>query len=135
LLYELPVDATLREFLTGHGLQMPDDFAWTDKPETTQALIAALLGCPDMAVRDTVAAKLRASVALGDSAGSQAMFQVATGDGAALTALATCKSDIHRSFWLYVKHPELFDRAGDVDHFERQVTNAQQHDFGVENHP
>ena len=135
LLCELPVDATLREFLTGHGLQMPDDFAWTDKPETTQTLIAALLGCSDMTVRDTVAAKLRASVALGDSAGSQAMFQVATGDGAALTALATCKSDIHRSFWLYVNHPELFDRAGDVDHFERQSASAQQHDLGVKTIP
>lgn len=135
LLYELPVDATLREFLTGQGLLMPDDFAWNDKPETTQALIAALLGCPDLALRDTVAAKLRASVTLGDSAGTQAMFQVATGDGAALTALATCKSDIHRSFWLYVKHPELFDRAGDVDHFERQSANAQQHDLGVKTIP
>ncbi len=98
LLHELPVDATLRGFLTGQGLLMPDDFAWTDKPETTQALIAALLGYPDIAVRDTVAAKLRASVTLGDSAGTQAMFQVATGDGAVLTTLATCKSDIHRSF-------------------------------------
>ena len=65
LLCELPVDATLREFLTGHGLQMPDDFAWTDKPETTQALIAALLSCPDMAVRDTVAGRsgLRKTIA------------------------------------------------------------------------
>ena len=135
LLYELPVDATLREFLTGQGLLMPDDFSWTDKPETTQALIGALLGCPDIALRDTVAAKLRASVTLGDSAGTQAMFQVATGDGAALTALATCKSDIHRSFWLYVRHPELFDRAGDVDHFERQSANAQQHDLGVKTIP
>mgnify|MGYP000479321433 FL=1 len=135
LLYELPVDATLREFLTGHGLLMPDDFAWTDKPETTQALIGALLGWPDISLRDTVAAKLRASVTLGDSAGTQAMFQVATGDGAALTALATCKSDIHRSFCLYVRHPELFDRAGDVDHFERQSANAQQHDLGVKTIP
>ena len=135
LLYELPVDATLREFLTGQGLPMPDDFAWTDKPETTQALIGALLGWPDIALRDTVAAKLRASVTLGDPAGTQAMFQVATGDGAALTALATCKSDIHRSFWLYVKHQELFDRAGDVDHFERQSANAQQHDLGVKTIP
>ena len=44
LLHELPVDTTLRGFLTGQGLLMPNDFAWTDKPETTQALIAALLG-------------------------------------------------------------------------------------------
>jgi len=135
LLYELPVDVTLREFLTGQGLLMPDDFSWTDKTETTQALISALLGCPNIALRDTVAAKLRASVTLGDSAGAQAMFQVATGDGAALTALATCKSDIHRSFCLYVRHPELFDRAGDVDHFERQSANAQQHDLGVKTIP
>ena len=42
LLHELPVDATLREFLTGHGLAMPDDFAWTDKPDTTKTLIEAL---------------------------------------------------------------------------------------------
>ena len=135
LLHELPVDATLREFLTGHGLAMPDDFAWTDKPDTTKTLIEALLTWPDVAVRDAVAAKLRASVALGDSAGTQAMFQVATGNGAALTGLATCKSDNHRSFWLYVKHPELFDRAGDLDHFERQVAQAQQHDLGVKKTP
>ena len=135
LLHELPVDAALREFLTGHGLMMPSDFAWTDKPETTKALIEALLSCPDVAVRDAVTAKLRASVALGDSAGTQAMFQVATGNGAVLAGLATCKSDCHRSFWLYVKHPDLFDRAGDVDNFERQVAQAQQHDLGVRKKP
>ena len=135
LLHELPVDTTLREFLTGQGLIMPDDFAWADVPETTQALIDALVACPDTSVRDAVAAKLRASVVLGDSAGTQAMFQVATGNGAALTGLATCKSDNHRSFWLYVKHPDLFDRAGDVDHFERQVAHAQQHDLGVKKTP
>ena len=135
LLHELPVDATLREFLTGYGLAMSDDFAWTDKPDTTKTLIEALLTWPDVAVRDAVAAKLRASVALGDTAGTQAMFQVATGNGAALTGLAICKSDNHRSFWLYVKHPELFDRAGDLDHFERQVAQAQQHDLGVKKTP
>ena len=135
LLHELPVDTTLREFLTGHGLTMPDGFAWTDKPETTKALIDALLACPDISVRDAVAAKLRASVALGDAAGTQAMFQVATGNGAVFSGLATCKSENHRSFWLYVKHPDLFDRAGDVDHFERQATQAQQHDLGVKKAP
>jgi hypothetical protein len=69
LLYELPVDATLREFLTGHGLLMPDDFAWTDKPETTQALIAALLGCPDIAVRGCQAACQRHPRRFGRNAG------------------------------------------------------------------
>ena len=75
-LHELPVDYVLRDFLTGHGLAMPADFAWTDTPVTTQALIEALLGCPDPSVRDPIAAKLRAGVALGDPAGAQAI-----GDG------------------------------------------------------
>ena len=51
LLHELPVDATLRELLTSTGLAMPDDFAWTDKPDTTSTLIEALLTWPDVAVR------------------------------------------------------------------------------------
>lgn len=135
VLLELPVDATLREFLTSHGLTMPEDFAWIDKPEATQALVQALVTCTNMSVRDQVAAKLRASVALADTAGVQAMFKVALGRGAILATLAACKSDVHRSFWLYVKHPELFDRAGDVDHFERRIAQAQQHDLGVKKVP
>jgi hypothetical protein len=63
------------------------------------------------------------------------MFEVAAGDAAVLAGLATCKSDTHRSFWLYAKHPVLFDRAGDVDHFERQSSHAQQHDLGVRRTP
>lgn len=135
LLLELPVDATLREFLISNRLTMPDDFVWSDTPETTKALIEALLAYPDVSVRDAVAAKVRASVALGDTAGTQAMFQVATGNGAVLSGLATCKSENHRSFWFYVKHPDLFDRAGDVDHFERQASQAQQYDLGAKRTP
>lgn len=135
VLLELPVDTTLREFLTGHGLTMPDDFTWADRPEATQAVVQALVTCADASVRDPVAAKLRASVALADTAGVQAMFQVAVGHGAILTALTACKSDVHRSFWLYVKHPDLFDRAGDVDYFERRVAQVQQHDLGVRRAP
>lgn len=134
-LHELPVDAALRDFLTAHGLAMAPDFAWTDAPETTRALIDALVNDPSGSVRDPVAAKLRAAVSLGDAAGSQAMFEVAAGDAAVLASLATCKSDAHRSFWLYAKHPALFDRAGDIDHFERQSAHAQQHDLGVKKVP
>ena len=134
-LHELPVDAALRDFLTAHGLAVAPDFAWTDAPETTRALIEALVNDPGGTVRDPVAAKLRAAVSLGDAAGSQAMFEVAAGDAAVLASLATCKSDAHRSFWLYSKHPALFDRAGDIDHFERQSAQAQQHDLGVKKVP
>jgi hypothetical protein len=134
-LHELPVDAALRDFLTAHGLAMAPDFAWTDAPQITRALIDALVNDPSGTVRDPVAAKLRAAVSLGDAAGSQAMFEVAAGDAAVLASLATCKSDAHRSFWLYAKHPALFDRAGDIDHFERQSAQAQQHDLGVKKVP
>lgn len=134
-LHELPVDGALRDFLTAHGLAMAPDFAWTDAPETTKALIDALVNDPSGTVRDPVAAKLRAAVSLGDASGSQAMFEVASGDAAVLASLATCKSDAHRSFWLYSKHPALFDRAGDIDHFERQSAQAQQHDLGVKRVP
>lgn len=135
LLHELPVDAALRDFLTHQGLHMPDDFAWTDDASTTQAIIDAVKDHLDTTVRDQVAAKLRASVVLGDSAGKQAMFQVAKDNAAAVAGLVTCQSDLHRSFWLYVKHPDLFDRAGDVDHFDRQSSQAQQHDLGVKRIP
>ena len=131
VLLELPVDAGLRDFLTDNGLTMPAGFTWTDAPATSQALVEALLTCSDVTVRDRVAAKLRASVELGDAAGKQAMFQVSTGNAAALSGLVACQSDMHRSFWLYAKHPDLFDRAGDVDHFERHGGQAQQHDLGV----
>jgi len=134
-LHELPVDGALRDFLTVHGLAVEPNFSWTDAPETTRALIDALVNDLSGAVRDPVAAKLRAAVSLGDAAGSQAMFEVAAGDAAVLAALATCKSDAHRSFWLYAKHPALFDRAGDIDHFERQSAHAQQHDLGVKKVP
>ena len=134
-LHELPVDTALRDFLTAHGLTMPPDFAWTDAPETTRALIEALVNDPTGSVRDPVAAKLGAAVSLGDGRGSQAMFEVAAGHAAVLAALATCKSDAHRSFWLYTKQPALFDRAGDIDHFERQSAQAQQHDLGVKKVP
>ncbi len=135
VLQEMPVDATLRGFLAGKGLVMPNDFSWTDKSVTTETLIDALKNWPDPSVRDSVAAELRASVALGDSAGTQAMFQAAIGNGAVLTGLAACKSDDHRSFWLYVTHPDVFLRAADFDHFDQRSTTAQQNDLLVKRTP
>ena len=135
LLLELPVDGALREFLTVNGLSMPKGFTWADEPATSGALVEAVLAWPDSAVRDRLAAKLRASVQLGDDAGQQALFEVATGTPTALAGLATCQSDVHRSFWLYVKHPDLFDRAGDLDYFDRHGSQAQQHDLGIRRRP
>ena len=53
-LTELPVDNVLRDFLTANGLSIPADFAWTDDPKTTRALVTALVSDPAGAVRDAV---------------------------------------------------------------------------------
>lgn len=135
VLLELPVDAALRDFLTAAGLDMPSDFAWDDTPETSRALVDAIRHWPDLVARDALIAKLVASVGLCDHAGKQAMFQIAAGHGPALMGLVACQSDLHRSFWLSVNHPDLFDRAGDVDYFERHGSQAQQNDLGVHRHP
>ena len=45
VMLELPVDATLRDFLTTHSLPVPDGFAWDDTPETSQFLVEAVVLC------------------------------------------------------------------------------------------
>ena len=135
VMLELPVDATLRDFLTSHGLPVPDGFAWDDAPETSQFLVEAVKVWPDTAARDRMTANLMASVQLGDAAGKQAMFEAVVADAAALAGLALCQSDIHRSFWLYVHHPALFDRAYDFSFWENHGPQTQQYDLGLKRQP
>lgn len=135
ILLELPADAVLREFLEVNGLDLPEDFVWTDTPETSRAIVDAVLAHTDLNVRDKLSAKLRASSVLGDSAGKQSMMEVAAFDSAVLIGLASCLSDLHRSFWLYVKFPEIFDRALDINYFDCHGGRAQQHDLSVKTRP
>lgn len=135
VMLELPVDTTLRDFLTSHGLPVPDGFAWDDTPETSQILVEAVKIWPDTNARDRMTANLLASVQLGDSAGKQAMFEAVVADGAALVGLTLCQSDIHRSFWLYVHHPALFDRAYDFSFWENHGPQTQQYDLGLKRQP
>ncbi|MPT38217.1 MAG: hypothetical protein E2603_06790 [Achromobacter sp.] len=135
VMLELPVDATLRDFLTTHSLPVPHGFAWDDTPETSQFLVEAVKVWPDIAARDRMTANLMASVQLGDAAGKQAMFEAAVADGAALAGLALCASDVHRSFWLYVHHPALFERAYDFSFWEQHGQQTQQYDLGLKRQP
>jgi hypothetical protein len=135
VMLELPVDTTLRDFLTSHGLPVPDGFAWDDTPETSQILVEAVKIWPDTDARDRMTANLLASVQLGDAAGKQAMFEAVVADGAALVGLTLCRSDIHRSFWLYVHHPALFDRAYDFSFWENHGPQTQQYDLGLKRQP
>jgi hypothetical protein len=135
VMLELPVDTTIRDFLTSHGLPVPDGFAWDDTPETSQILVEAVKIWPDTDARDRMTANLLASVQLGDAAGKQAMFEAVVADGAALVGLTLCQSDIHRSFWLYVHHPALFDRAYDFSFWENHGPQTQQYDLGLKRQP
>lgn len=135
ILLELPADAVLREFLEVNGLELPEDFDWTDTPETSRAILDAVLAHIDLSVRDKLSAKLRASSVLGDAAGKQSMMEVAAFDSSVLIGLASCLSDLHRSFWLYVKFPEIFDRALDINYFDCHGGRAQQHDLNVKTRP
>ncbi|MDY0329680.1 MAG: hypothetical protein RBR52_04195 [Thiomonas sp.] len=136
VMLELPVDATLRDFLTSHGLPVPEGFAWDETPQTSQFLVDAVKVWPDTAARDQMIANLMAAVQLGDAAGQQAIFEAAAADGAALTGLATlCQSDVHRSFWLYIHHPTLFERAYDFSFWEHHGPQSQQYDLGLKRQP
>ena len=135
ILLELPVDAVMREYLEVNGLEMPDDFGWSDTPQTSKAILEAVLAHDDLSVRDKLSAKLRASSALGDAGGKQSILEVAAFDSSVLTGLTSCLSDLHRSFWLYVKFPEIFDRALDIHYFDCHGGRAQQHDLGVSRRP
>ena len=135
VMLELPLDQTLREFLAGHGLSVPDEAALEEPVDANQALVEAVKVWVDTDARDRMVANLMASVSLGDEEGRQAMFEAAMGDPAALTGLALCQSDLQRSFWLYTHHSELFERASDFDFWAHHGSQAQQYDLDVKRTP
>ncbi len=131
VLLHLPVDVTLRCYLENHGLALPADFDWADDSTTTERLIEAIRDCPDMAVRDRIVAGLQVSTQLDHSRGKEAMFQIGTRHSAVLLGLIACRSDLHRAFWLFVHHPDLFEQAAEIEYVDSHVQQAQQHDLGV----
>jgi hypothetical protein len=135
VLLELPVDATLQQFLTEHALPVPPGFSWTDTPGTSRTLLDCVRQWPDIAAKDRLIGELNACLPLADQPGQQAIFQVAASGGSALIGLAGCKSDLHRAFWFYRHHPDLFRHALDADFIERRGSQSQQHALGIKRHP
>jgi len=115
VLQALPPDETLHQFLASHGLAVPPALDAQPHEPPNRAVIEAIMTWGDTSARDRLTAELVASVALGDAAGGQAMFEATVNDPAVLTGLTFCQSDLHRSFWLYVRHRALFERASDLD--------------------
>jgi hypothetical protein len=128
------VDETLREFVTQAGLPVPDDL-WDRGGGSSHALLQAIDAWPDAAARDALFAKLMASVVLSDAPGQQALFQMAASHSEALAGLVACQSDVHRSFWLAIKQPALFEQACEMDYLERHSSQVQQHDLNVRLRP
>ena len=135
VLLELPVDATLQQLLTEHALPVPLDFAWDDTPETSRALLDCVRQWPDIAAKDRLIGELNACLPLADQPGQQAIFQIALKDHDIVDELATCTSDLHRAFWFYRHHPELFRHALDADFIERRGSQVQQHALNIKRHP
>jgi hypothetical protein len=135
VLLELPVDATLQQLLTEHALPVPLDFAWDDTPETSRALLDFVRQSPDIAAKDRLIGELNACLPLADQPGQQAIFQIALKYHDIVDELATCKSDLHRAFWFYRHHPELFRHALDADFIERRGSQVQQHALSIKRHP
>jgi hypothetical protein len=130
-LLHLPVDATLRTYLTQQGMVLPSDFDWTDDPSTSRRLIEAIQIYPDSSVRAKVEAGLHVSTQLGHPRGKQAMFETTRANGAALVGLIGCQSDMHRAFWLFVHHMDLFEQAAESEYVDSHTQHAQQHDLGI----
>lgn len=131
VLTTLPVDATLKDYLTRSGLPMPPTLDWSDAMATSSAIIAAIAACPDVAIRDRVIAGFQTLTALSHPSANAAMFQAVMQDAAALAGLSCCSSDLHRAFWLMVHHPRLFETACEVDYADRHVNQSQQIDLQV----
>lgn len=131
VLLGLPLDTTLKIFLTREGLSLPDDFAWTDEVSTSRRLLEYLQHCQDRRVRDRLMAGLQSVRHLAHEGGRQAMFQAACRDGAVLSGLVRCQGDLHQAFWLFVHHPAIFEQAMEMDYADRHAEQAQQHDVGL----
>lgn len=135
VLLELPVDATLKQLLSDHALPVPLGFVWDDSPDTSRVLLNCVRLWQDIPAKDQLVGELTACLPLADAPGQQAIFQAAANDGSALVGLATCRSDLHRAFWLYRHYPVLFMNALDADFIERRGVQAQQHALGIMRHP
>ena len=131
----LPVDATLRSLVVGAGCPLPADFDWNDEDNVSQRLVDAVRVWSDTSARDSMAARIMSAIQLADPVCKQTLFQAASRDGAALAGLAACQSDLHRSFWLSMQHPVLFEQACEFDYLERHGPQAQQHDLDVHGKP
>src|SRR5690625_4038071 len=136
VLLNLPVDETLQMFLMDRELPIPDELDWSDPDGASAHIVRAVQDWDDFERRDALIAELHRVSSLSDAAGRRAIYEAVAFDGVVLMPLlAQRQSDLHRSFWLYVRHRQLFEQANDSLFFERYAHKAQQHDLGICSEP
>jgi len=127
----LPVDETLKTFMVRHELPLPQGWTWQDNTYTSRTLVKLIQSYQNTIKRDRIIAGLHASSTLAHPLGKQAMFQAAHDKPNELVGLIGCMNDLHRSFWLYVNHPALFEAAAEIEYLDQHSPQAQQHDLGL----
>ncbi len=127
----LPVDDTLKTFIGRHELPLPEGWSWQDNTHTSRKLIKLIQSYANTVKRDRIIAGLHASSTLAHPLGKQAMFHATHAKPNELVGLIACKNDLHRSFWLYVNHPDLFEAAAEIEYLDQHSQQAQQHDLGL----
>ena len=133
VLLELPVDATLIQLVTEKALPVPMGF---DKsPDPGRVLLECIRQWQDIPAKDQLIGELTACLPLADAQGRQAIFEAAGNNVALMTEMSACQSDLHRAFWCYRHHPDLFGKALDANFMERKGGQAQQHALGILRHP
>ena len=126
----LPVDETLKAFMLHHELPLPNGWIWQDNAYISHKLIKLIQSYQDTVKRDRIIAGLHAISSLAHPLGKRAMFQAMHNMPNELGELIACKSDLHRSFWLYVNHPNFFEAATEIEYLDQHSEQAQQHDLG-----
>ena len=135
VLFELPVDQTMQQFFTDHAVPVPLGFVWADTQDTRRALLECIRQWQDIPAKDKLVAELGACLPLADAQGALSIRAVAASNVMASTGLLGCQGDVHRAFWLYRHHPELFAQALNSDFLDRRVPQAQSHALGIKRHP
>lgn len=133
LLEQLPIDDTLQRFFSGTSLSLPSSFEWTESSTHRKQLVDAL-DQMEFQVCAHLAVWLNFGTLLAAPSGKQAMQRAlavlttrmpSAERGQILLGLAGCRSDQHRSLWLFVKHPEIFELAMSIE-----APDLLQHELG-----
>lgn len=131
ILDHLGDEEVLHAWLTEWGLDIKTRSPDRSGETVSQNLARQLEAVQNPELRERLIAGLQRSAQLAHPRGRDAMFEAAATRADVFMGLAACKSDLHRSFWLYSRHRGLFDHACAAEYLDANVARAQQHDLGV----